>query len=118
MEDRNKRIQRFLIENKKYLSQQRIYDVKENLSSLNDEQLEQVEWIQFKDPIVMLLIAIFLGQFRVDRFMLGDKGKGVLKLVLMFLLVGWIWWIIDLFTINERTYEYNYNTFLETISYV
>ena len=116
--EKEKRIQRFIIENKKFLPQSSIYSLKDQLLKLTDEQLEQIEWVKFKDPTILLIISIFLGGFGVDRFILGDTFKGVLKLILTFFFVGVIWWLIDLFKITDKTMEYNYNKLMETLSYV
>ena len=116
--ERDKRIQRFLIENKKYFPQGRMNDIKGKLQSLTDEQFEQVEWLEFKDPLTMSLIAIFLGTLGVDRFMLGDSKNGIFKLLLCCLLVGVIWWFVDLFSITERTTLYNFKTLNDTITYL
>ena len=117
--ERAKRIQRFLIENKKYFPQGRMNDVKTKLAALTDEQFEQAEWLEFKDPLTMTLIAIFLGFFGVDRFMLGDSKNGVFKLLLCFAFgLGIIWWFIDLFSITERTTLANYKTLNDTITYL
>ena len=62
--------------------------------------------IQFKSTMTMLLISIFLGSLGVDRFMLGQTGAGIGKL-----LTGGgcgIWWLIDLFLIGKLTKEYNW----------
>lgn len=61
----------------------------------------------------MLLVSIFLGQLGIDRFMLGDIGLGVLKLIT----AGGcgIWWLVDLFSVQDRTREYNYKKFIEIL---
>ena len=61
-----------------------------------DEDLKVVEessisWTK------LFFISLFLGGLGVDRFLVGDKRAGILKL-----LTGgglFIWWLIDLFTI-------------------
>ncbi len=62
---------------------------------------------QTKDHIVVLLISIFLGQFGIDRFYIGDTAMGVLKLITC----GGcgIWTIIDWFLIMGNTKNKNYN---------
>ncbi len=37
--------------------------------------------IELKDPVVILIISIFLGGLGIDRFMIGDIGLGSLKAV-------------------------------------
>lgn len=49
---------------------------------------------------VMLIISIFVGSLGVDRFMMGQVGLGVLKL----LTAGGcgIWWLIDVILIATK----------------
>ena len=61
----------------------------------------------------MLAVSILVGGLGVDRFMLGETGLGVLKLI-----TGGglgIWWLIDIFSVEKRTKTYNMNLFNETI---
>ena len=55
----------------------------------------------------MLLVSIFLGVLGIDRFMIGDTGMGILKL----LTCGCcgVLTIIDWFTISKKTRELNFN---------
>lgn len=61
------------------------------------EQKHKVNWI------VTLILSIFLGQLGVDRFMMGQVGWGILKLIT----VGGfgIWWLIDVILIATK-YDY------------
>ena len=65
--------------------------------------------IRSKDPTIVLLISIFLGQFGIDRFFVGDTMMGVLKLITC----GGcgIWTIIDWFLIMGVTKDKNYARF-------
>ena len=59
----------------------------------------------FKSPGKILLASIFLGMFGVDRFLVGNIGKGIGKL-----LTGGglgIWWLIDWFLITVVTKRKN-----------
>lgn len=64
---------------------------------------------QSKDPTIVLLISIFLGQFGIDRFFVSDTMLGVLKLITC----GGcgIWTIIDWFLIMGVTKDKNYARF-------
>ncbi len=60
---------------------------------------------QFKDPMMSLILSILVGSLGVDRFYLGDIGLGVGKL----LTCGgaYIWWLIDIFLIQDATKKKN-----------
>lgn len=58
-----------------------------------------------KDPGTLLILSILFGTLGVDRFMLGDMGMGILKL-LTFGGCG-ILALIDWFTTKSRTHEFN-----------
>ena len=59
------------------------------------------------------MISIFLGSLGIDRFMLGDIGMGVLKL----LTLGCcgILTIIDWFTVSKRAKEKNFSNVMTLI---
>lgn len=87
--------------------------IKEKLRILPDEQSAQILGTSFKSPKFMLIISIFWGTWGIDRFLLGEIGLGVAKL----LTCGGagIWTIVDWFTIQRKTREYNFNKFSETL---
>ena len=66
---------------------------------------------QMKDPLLSILLSIFIGTLGVDRFYVGDVGLGIGKL----LTAGGcgIWWLIDIFLIVDATKQKN----LELLSY-
>ena len=78
-----------------------------------DEGVAQAAFANLKGSTMMFLIAFFLGGYGVDRFMLGETGLGVAKL----LTCGGcgIWALIDLFTIGGRTKKYNAEKILSQI---
>ena len=116
--NKEQRVQRFLMTNRKFLPQQNMEEIRNWLMSLSDSQMNSVETIKFKDPMIMLLISFLVGYLGVDRFMLEDTTNGALKLILSFLCVGMIWWLIDLFLITDKTLEYNYAQLQEAGSYL
>ena len=66
---------------------------------------------QMKDPLLSILLSIFIGTLGVDRFYIGDVGLGIGKL-----LTGGgcgIWWLIDIFLIVDATKQKN----LELLTY-
>ncbi|MBE6766617.1 MAG: TM2 domain-containing protein [Ruminococcaceae bacterium] len=96
----------FIMTNKDYLPEEKILYVKEKLQSLPEEKLSLISTISFKNPTTILLVSIFLGSLGIDRFMVGDTGMGVLKL-----LTGGVCGIltlVDWFTISKATKEKNF----------
>ena len=66
------------------------------------------EYLNGKDKIVMALVAFFLGGIGIHNFMMGEKKKGILKIVLSFLCgIGGILALIDLIRIAMGTYVAN-----------
>jgi len=63
-------------------------------------------YVQLKEPTTYLLISIFIGQLGIDRFLLGDVGMGILKL-LTGGLCG-ILWIYDMVTIQDKVRNLNF----------
>lgn len=114
-----KRVQYFLVNNKKYLPESYIPQLRERLLTLDKEQLSNIECVQFKDPTMMLIISIFLGYLGIDRFMLGNIGWAILKLLLLLVCgIGLIWWLIDLFLVMDNTKNYNYKRLEDIFSFL
>lgn len=117
-DENSRKTQQFLVQNKKYLPGGRMEAIRSQLLGLNDSQWSSVEWVTFKDPMTMFIISFFVGPLGVDRFMLGDTSNGIFKLLLTLLCgVGLIWWLIDLFKINDMTLEYNHRLLSDAIGY-
>ena len=104
------KVDMFIIANQKYFPPEKMAFVKEKLQALPEDKFLLVTAVELKDPTTMLVISLFLGSFGVDRFMLGDTGIGVLKL-LTGGLCG-ILTIIDWFSVSKKTRELNFNNFM------
>lgn len=87
--------------------------IKEKLRIFPDEQSAQILGTSFKSLKTMLIVSIFLGGYGIDRFMLGETGLGVAKM----LTCGGagIWTIVDWFTVQQKTKEYNFKKFSEAL---
>lgn len=95
----------YLTTNAKYFNEESIPLLRQKLEKADDDILPALQASALKDPTTMLLISIFVGTLGIDRFMLGDTGMGILKL----LTCGCcgILTIVDWFTISKRTKEKN-----------
>lgn len=99
------KIDLYLTTNAKYFEPSAIPIIRQKLENASDDSLLTLQATELKDPTVMLLVSIFLGTLGVDRFMIGDIGIGILKL-LTGGLCG-ILTIIDWFTISRKTKQLN-----------
>lgn len=80
---------------------------------MDENKFTMVSTVELKDPTTILLVSIFLGGLGIDRFMLGDTGMGILKL-----LTGGccgILTIIDWFTVSKKTKELNFNNLMTVL---
>lgn len=101
------KIDMYIMTNQKYFPEEKIVYLKDKLRTMDDEKFSLISTIQMKDPTTLLFVSIFLGTLGIDRFMLGDIGMGVLKL----LTLGCcgILTIVDWFTISKKARERNFN---------
>ena len=72
---------------------------------LDDSKWATIQTLQFKDPTTSIIVSLLAGSLGIDRFMIGDTGLGIGKLVTCGGLG--IWAIIDWFMIMGATREKN-----------
>lgn len=110
------KVDMFLMSNSEYFPEENMMLIRERLQALPDECFVQLSTMQFKSPVVMLVVSLFVGGFGVDRMMLGEVGLGVLKL----LTAGGcgIWTIIDWFMIMGNTKEKNVLKLMNAINMI
>ncbi len=109
----SQKVEMFLASYKKYFPADKLVFIKEKLLALDDERFALVSSVKLKNPTTLFLISFFLGALGIDRFMLGQTGMGILKL-----LTGGVCGvlaIIDWFTIARKTREYNFNNLMTLI---
>ena len=104
------KVDMFVMTNQKYLPAEKIVFVKQKLMEADESKFALVSAVEFKDPTTILLVSIFLGALGIDRFMLGDTGLGILKLLTGG--VCGIMAIVDWFTISKKAKEVNYNNLM------
>ena len=74
-------VEQYLLANQKFFPQEKILFLKEKLLNLNEKQFSLLYSMDLKDPLILLIVSIFLGNLGIDRFMLNDTTLGVLKLI-------------------------------------
>ena len=107
--DQNK-VDMYIMTNQKYFPAEKIMYIKEKLAAMDESKFSMISTIEMKDPTTILLVSIFLGGLGIDRFMLGDTGMGILKLLTCG--VCGILTIIDWFTVSKKTKELNFNNIM------
>lgn len=103
------KVDMFLVSNSKYFESHQISYIREKLLQADDSKFVQLYSMNLKDPTTSLIVSIFAGTLGIDRFIIGDTGLGVAKL----LTCGgfYIWAIVDWFLIMDRTKEVNFEKF-------
>lgn len=104
----NSCVKQWLEKNKNKFFEQDVIYLEEKLNQMAQENFLKFKKIKFKSPKKVLLISIFLGPLAVDRFMLGEVWKGILKLGMNAGGVG-ILLILDMFSAKKRTKNKNFS---------
>ena len=101
------KVDMYIMTNQKYLPAEKIQLLRDRLLAADENKMVMLSGVEMKDPTTILLVSIFLGSLGIDRFMLGETGMGILKL-----LTGGccgILTIIDWFGVQKKAKELNFN---------
>ena len=104
----------FIMMNSKFFESHHLGWVREQLIQMDESKWPELQILQFKDPTTYLIVSILGGQLGIDRFMLGDTGLGIGKLLTCGGLG--IWAIIDWFMIMPATREKNMQQFQRVLT--
>lgn len=99
------KVDMYMMTNAKFFEAHHLPTVKEYLTQLDESKWTAVQTLQLHDPTTSLIVSILAGTLGIDRFIIGDTGLGIGKL----LTCGGagIWAIVDLFLIMGATKEKN-----------
>jgi TM2 domain-containing membrane protein YozV len=107
------KVDAYIMANGKYFPNDKVMMLRDRLLQADESKYSLLLSLDLKEPTTMLLISIFLGYLGIDRFMLGDIGMGILKL-LTFGLCG-VLTIVDWFLISDKTKEQNLNKIMQIL---
>jgi TM2 domain-containing membrane protein YozV len=99
------KVDMFIMANGKFFESHHVMQIRDRLLQMDDSKWSTIQTLQFKDPTVSLIVSILCGNLGIDRFLIGDTGLGVGKLLTCGGLG--IWAIIDWFMIMGATREKN-----------
>jgi len=107
------KVDMFIMTNGKFFESHQLMDIRERLLLLDDSKFIYIQTLNLKDPTISLIVSIIAGGIGIDRFIIGDVGLGVAKL----LTCGgfYIWTVVDWFLISARTKEINYQKLVQVL---
>lgn len=99
------KVDMFMMANAKFFESHQLGPIRDRLMQVDDSKWGLIQTVQFKDPTTSLIISVVAGSLGIDRFMIGDTGLGIGKLLTC---GGFgIWAIVDWFMIQGATREKN-----------
>ncbi|WP_118976033.1 TM2 domain-containing protein [Taibaiella koreensis] len=101
----NQKVDLFLMTNGKYFESYHLTAIRDRLLQADDSRWMALQTLEFNDPTTILIVSLLAGSLGIDRFLIGDTGMGIGKL----LTCGGmgIWAIVDWFLIMGATREKN-----------
>ncbi len=99
------KVDMFIMTNGKFFESHQVAIIRDKLVQMDDSKWSTIQTLQFKDPTVSLIVSLLGGSLGIDRFIIGDTGLGIGKLLTCGGLG--IWAIIDWFLIMGATREKN-----------
>lgn len=91
--------------NAKYFKSQQLNYIRERMLAMDESKWGMLQSVELKDPTTILIVSLLAGGLGIDRFIIGDTGLGVAKLLTCGGLG--IWALVDLFLIMDATRDKN-----------
>lgn len=100
------KISMYLMTNSDKLPAESIPYITERMTNADENQEMMILGTSLNNPIMMLIVSIFVGSLGIDRFIIGDIGLGIGKLITC---GGFgVWTIVDWFLIMDATKKKNF----------
>jgi len=95
----------YLMANAKFFEGHQIFQIRDRMLAMDESKWRMLQFMQFDDPVILLIVSLITGPLAVDRFMLGDIGLGIVKLITCGGLGIWV--LVDWFLIMGLTRRKN-----------
>lgn len=109
----SQKVDMYLMSHSKYFESHKVPHIREAMLKADDSKMMTLMSISLKDPTTIIILSVVAGSLGIDRFLLGDTGLGIGKLLTCGGLG--IWAIVDWFLVMERTREVNYENLMRVL---
>lgn len=110
----SQKVDMYIMSHAKYFESHNIAFIRDMMLKADDSKFLNVQTISLKDPTTILIVSLLAGSLGVDRFLLGDTGLGVGKLLTCGGLG--IWAVVDWFMVMGRARELNYELLMRALA--
>lgn len=107
------KVDMYLMSHSKYYESHNMAIIRDMMLKADDSKIIAIQSINLKDPTTTIIVSILAGQLGIDRFMLGDTGMGIGKLLTCGGLG--IWAIVDWFLVMGRAREINHDNLMRAL---
>lgn len=101
----SQKVDMFIMTNGKFFHSHQIPQLRERLLQLDDNKMIMIQSLSLKNPQTSLIVSLLAGHLGIDRFIIGDVGLGIGKLLTCGGLG--VWTIVDWFLIQGATKDKN-----------
>ncbi|MFY7731420.1 MAG: TM2 domain-containing protein [Flavobacterium sp.] len=101
----SQKVDMYMMANAKFFQPSQINFIRERLLAADESKWAMINSVDLKDPTTILIVSILAGNLGIDRFLIGDTGLGVGKLLTCGGLG--IWGLVDWFLIQDATRQKN-----------
>ncbi len=110
----SQKVDMYIMSHAKYFESHNIAFIRDMMLKADESKFLNIQTISLKDPTTILIVSLLAGSLGVDRFMLGDTGLGVGKLLTCGGLG--IWAVVDWFMVMGRARELNYENLMRALA--
>lgn len=91
------------------------YALRQRLATLPDSAAPYFYSVPLHDTTLVIVMSVLFGGLGVDRFIIGDVGMGIAKLLLLNWLTCGIFPIVDIFLCYKRAKRKNFEKLMQAV---